>query len=92
MKSRNTLLVVLNSISFILMLAANYGGNVGLFSDKNVAEVSHQYDTLFAPAGYAFIIWGFLFILLLCFIIFQWTLLKNGDPDNYVSGTGIWFT
>ena len=74
------------------MLTANYGGNSGLFSDKNVAEVSHQYDTLFAPAGYAFIIWGFLFTLLLCFIIFQWTIAKNVDSYNYVSTTGIWFT
>ncbi len=92
MNARNVFNVVLNSISFFIMLAANYAGNIGLFSDNNVADVSHKYDTLFAPAGYAFIIWGFLFTLSFCFIIFQWTLVKNRDPARYISATGIWFT
>ncbi len=92
MKRKNTALVILNSVSLLIMLAANYASNAGIFSKFTVADISHKYDTLFAPAGYTFLIWGFLFLLAICFVAFQWILLRNNDPQQYISRTGIWFT
>ena len=74
------------------MLFENYAASAGLFSNKTVADVSHKYDTLFAPAGYAFIIWGVIFLLTLGYVIYQWVLLKTNDSQRYVQRTGIWFT
>lgn len=91
MKSVNRLLVIVNTISLLAMLFLNYGSNAGLFGSTNVGDISHRYDTLFAPANYAFAIWGFIFIGLIAFTIYQWVLLKQGDPHNYITRTGIWF-
>jgi hypothetical protein len=90
MKQKNALLVLLNTISFVLMLLMNYLSNAGLFNGLTVADIAHKYDTLFAPADYAFIIWGVIFLLCAGFVIYQWTLIKN-DPEGYIQRTGFWF-
>jgi hypothetical protein len=90
MQNRNLLLVVLNTVTFALMLFVNYASNVHVFADVTVADISHKYDTLFAPAGYAFIIWSVIFLLCLGFVIYQWVLLKN-DGQQYIQRTGLWF-
>lgn len=92
MKQKNTILVILNSVSLLVMLCANYASNVAVFSKFTVADISHKYNTLFAPAGYAFIIWGFLFLLAIAFVVYQWFQLEKGDPGQYIKRTGIWFT
>ncbi len=90
MQSSSGRIVLTNTISLILMLFANFIGGTGLFINKTVGEVSNKYDTLFTPAGYAFIIWSFIFLLSIGSCIYQWSLLKNGDRKNYVSRTGYW--
>ena len=64
-------LVVLNTVTLMIMLLANYAGGTGVLSTANVAEISHKYDTLFAPAGYAFTIWGVIFLLLIAMVSYQ---------------------
>lgn len=85
-------MVILNTITLLMMLFANYASNTGFFSNENVGDISHKYDTLFAPAGYAFSIWGVIFLLAIGFVIYQWTLLKENDNDKYIQRTGIWFS
>lgn len=91
MKKNDTSLVIINTLTLVLMLFANFASNTGTFSANTVADISFKYDTLFAPAGYAFIIWGFLFLLAIGFVIYQWYLWKNGDPDKFINRTGYWF-
>ncbi len=91
MSKKSRLLVILNTVTLLIMLLANYAGNTGLFSNVNVADISDKYDTLFAPAGYAFAIWGLLFLLAIGFVVYQWILLKRKDPDQYITRTGVWF-
>ena len=90
MKLKNTVLVLLNTITFAAMLFMNYASNANLFGHTTVADVAHKYDTLFAPADYAFVIWGVIFLLGLCFVIYQWTIINN-DTQQYIKRTGIWF-
>ncbi|MEO6290102.1 MAG: hypothetical protein ABIO76_09290 [Ginsengibacter sp.] len=92
MKNRPRLLVILNTITLLMMLFANYASNTGFFSNENVGDISHKYDTLFAPAGYAFTIWGVIFLLAIGFVIYQWVLFKDNDKDKYIQRTGIWFS
>lgn len=73
------------------MLFANFASNTGLFSSVTVGEISHKYDTLFAPAGYAFTIWGIIFLACIAFVIYQWRLLKLNDPRQIIYRTGGWF-
>ena len=85
-------LVIINIVTLAMMLFLNYAFNAGLLSDKNVAAISHKYDTLFAPAGYAFSIWGFIFMLCIGFTVYQGVLLIKNDPQQYIRRTGLWFT
>jgi hypothetical protein len=92
MSGKNRTIVIVNTITLAIMLAANFVAAAGIFSTTTVADVSHKYDSLFAPAGYAFIIWSFLFLLAIAFVTYEWILLKNGDPKGYIKRTGYWFT
>ncbi|GAB4005394.1 hypothetical protein GCM10028808_05100 [Spirosoma migulaei] len=60
--------VVFSVISLIVM---NYLSNVGAFGGKTNKEISDKYHTLITPAGYAFSIWGIIFLGLLAFAVYQ---------------------
>ena len=92
MKLKYTGLVALNTLTLIIMLLANYAGSTGIFFKRTVAEVSYKFDTLFAPAGYAFIIWGVIFLFCIAFVIYQFFLLKNKDSNQFIQRTGLWFS
>ncbi|HVX28670.1 MAG TPA: hypothetical protein VHB70_20135 [Parafilimonas sp.] len=91
MNKKYTGFVLLNTLTFLLVLFINFASSTKLLANKTVADVSHKYDTLFAPANYAFVIWLVIYLLCIGFVIFQWVLLKN-DPNHYIQRTGIWFT
>ncbi len=61
-------LVVFSIVSLIVM---NYLSNAGAFGGKTNGEISDKYHTLITPAGYAFSIWGLIFLGLLAFAIYQ---------------------
>lgn len=90
MKNKNTFLVVVNTFSLAIMLLTNFFASTGKYVNSTVAEVSYRYDTLFAPAGYAFAIWGIIFLLAIGFVVFQWVMLANKQTDT-IAATGSWF-
>jgi hypothetical protein len=47
---------------------------------------------LIAPAGYAFAIWGVIYVLLLLFVGYQWYAWLRNREDKALKQTGIWFT
>jgi hypothetical protein len=54
-----------NILAFVLMvLVGNLAGSTTLLGGKNQAEISDANLTLITPAGYAFSIWGIIYILL----------------------------
>lgn len=57
--------------SIITMIVMNYLSNAGVFGGKTNAEISDKYHTLITPAGYAFSIWGLIFLGLLAFGVYQ---------------------
>lgn len=81
---------LLNTLTLLGTLFVNYWVNTGHMNGKTVGEISHKYDTLFAPADYAFAIWGFIYLTLLSFVGYQWYIWfakKNREP---IRQTGIW--
>ena len=61
-----------NILAFILIvLIGNLAGSTTLLGGRNQAEISDANLTLITPAGYAFSIWGIIYILLGMFVIFQ---------------------
>jgi hypothetical protein len=55
----------------IATILINALSNTTILSEKNVAEISNLYPTLFTPAGYVFSIWGIIYTLLIIFSIYQ---------------------
>ena len=64
-------LAVLNSISVILVIAVSYISQTGIINGNTMGSLSAEYYNLFTPAGYAFAIWGIIFLGLLIFSGYQ---------------------
>lgn len=85
-------LLLANTISLLFALAMNSLAGSTLFDGKTVGEVSRRYDTLFAPAGYAFAIWGLIYFLLILFVAYQWFAWLKHREDRELEQTGLWLT
>ncbi|MBQ0139907.1 MAG: tryptophan-rich sensory protein [Kurthia sp.] len=60
-------------IAFIIMLVVNGLGSMGYINGQSQSEISNKLDVLFTPAGYVFSIWGLIYILVLIWLIIQFT-------------------
>ncbi len=85
-------LQISNGIAFIAMIFVNYLSNTGLINNNTNATVSQAYENLFTPAGYAFSIWGIIYLLLLGFVIYQGIgLFSKTKDNNLATQVGWWF-
>lgn len=84
-------LLVLNTLTLAVALVANYLSGTGYFGGATVGEISAQYENLFTPAGYAFGIWGLIYLMLIAFVAHQWYAWVNKREDRELKQTGIWF-
>jgi len=86
------LLQISNLLSVVIAIFVNYYINAGKGNTPSIGEVSGRYDTLLTPAGYAFGIWGLIYLGLIIFAIYQLLDLFNKKFDNsYVLDIGWWF-
>jgi hypothetical protein len=84
-------LLIANTLSLAFALVLNGLAGSGVFGGRSVGDVSARYETLITPAGYAFAIWGLIYLLLILFVAYQWVAwLKNGK-DTALKQTGLWF-
>jgi len=84
-------LAALNTFSFLAVLYLNYyiaSGESGL---PTMGELSDKYYTLFTPAGYAFSIWGLIYLLLAFYLGYQWYLIFRKDSGKAINAGGFWF-
>jgi len=65
------ILAFISLIAYLAMITINGLANALPLNGQNTGEVSAKYETLFAPAGITFSIWGVIYLLLLGFVIFQ---------------------
>lgn len=86
-------LQILNGVAAVATIAMGYLSNTGIFNGKTMASVSAEYQNLFTPAGYAFSIWGLIYLSLLGFVIYYGRSLFKADikDDNTVEQIGWWF-
>ncbi len=56
---------------FLITVFINYASTTFLFGDSDTGDVSDQYSTLFTPAGYAFSIWGLIYLTLGIYVGYQ---------------------
>ena len=86
------LYATLNLLSTILVIYWNYYTAVKGFNGVDVGEMSNRYDTLFTPAGYAFSIWGFIFLAMTGLSIFHIRrAFFSNKKSEFIEQTGPWF-
>ena len=89
---KQQLLSLLNLMSVILAVGVNYYSQMYKINGNTVSEVSDKYSNLFTPAGYAFSIWGLIFMGMLIFAGYQFYLTySKGLTMNFISQGGGWF-
>ncbi|PRD56088.1 tryptophan-rich sensory protein [Sphingobacterium gobiense] len=65
-----TTLPIANGVALIITIFLNYYANTGIFNGNTMGTVSDRYANFFTPAGYAFSIWGIIYLGLLGFVIY----------------------
>ena len=84
---------VFNILGFITMVTVNSLANIVRFNNKNTGELSDLYPNLFVPAGITFAVWGFIYLALLGFTIWQAKDLfrRNKTSTSLHQKVGFWF-
>ncbi len=86
-----TILVVLNTVTFAAVILVNIITAYGDLHGNTVGEVSRKFNSLFAPAGYAFSIWGLIYLMLAGFVAFQWYALISRKYSELIDNTSWYF-
>jgi hypothetical protein len=88
---KQIVLLILNSLSLVFALVFNGLQGSSLFGGRSVGEISRQYDTLIAPAGYAFAIWGIIYLMLILFVIYLWVVWSQNRQGDDITRISFWF-
>lgn len=86
------ILLLLNSLTFLITLFMNYLGGTGKLTGRSVGDISDLYPTLITPAGYAFSIWGIIYLFLLGYLGYQWFGYFRKDYGTSLLPSGLWFS
>ncbi|GAA4001076.1 tryptophan-rich sensory protein [Hymenobacter fastidiosus] len=70
----------LAALTVIGNIALNYWANTHPFNGQTMGTVSAKYPTLLTPAGYAFSIWGLIFLALTAYVIWQLLPAQRDNP------------
>ncbi|MBJ2176440.1 tryptophan-rich sensory protein [Aureibaculum sp. A20] len=83
---------ILNSLSVIIAIGINYYSQVYTINGNTIGGLSDKYTNLFTPAGYAFSIWGIIYLGLITFCGFQmYQTFKLKKNNEFINQTGYWF-
>lgn len=86
------ILAIANGIALIVTIVINYLSNAGGLNGNTMKTISDRYFNYFTPAGYAFSIWGLIYLGLLGFVFYSWrNLIKERDEDSILLKIGWWF-
>lgn len=86
-------LAIINLFSVILVLLVNGLSQSQRWNDTTIGEISDQYENLFTPAGYAFAIWGLIFLMLVAYALFQVRRAFFSKKESpFIEQTSWWFS
>jgi len=83
-------LAIANTLALIVTITINYLSNIGMVTGNTMKTISDRYSNYFTPAGYAFSIWGVIYLGLAGFIYYNWSTV-NEKGNKVVSNVGWWF-
>lgn len=89
--NRSKWLAILNLFSLLALIAWNYYSNSGALGGETVASISRKYNNLFTPAGYAFAIWGLIYLALVFQAIrFAFVAFSNKEEIDFILSASPW--
>lgn len=75
-----------------MVIILNYYSQTIQLNNNTIGGLSNEYENLFTPAGYAFAIWGLIFLSLLAYVAFQiYREFFSEKDSDFISKTGPWF-
>jgi len=77
-RKKAVLLMSANTAAFLFMVIVNFLANYLPLNNTPTEEISDMYYNIFTPAGFTFIIWGVIYLLLTILVIY----LIKGLKDN----------
>ncbi len=80
---------ITNIFALGTVLTINALANILPINGVTTGEVSDTFPSLFTPAGYVFSIWGFIYTLLLVFVVYQ--ALPSQKDNPRLERLGYWF-
>ncbi len=80
---------IVNIAALVVTLILNTLATTLPLGGRTTAEISDSFNILFVPAGYVFSIWGFIYLALIGFAVFQ--ALPAQQNNRAVRATGWWF-
>jgi len=75
---------ITNGVALVITVIINYLSNTGIFNGETMATVSAKYQNLFTPAGYAFSIWGLIYLGLFGFVIYFGPFVRQTNEKEKV--------
>lgn len=88
----NKILPVANGVALIITILINYLSNTGLFHGNTMKTISDKYFNYFTPSGYAFSIWGLIYLGLLGFVLYTGrSVFTKKEEEPVVLKIGWWF-
>lgn len=83
---------IVSIIAWLITVLVSYLSNSGLLNGETMGSISAKYQNLFTPAGYAFSIWGIIYLGLLGFVIYHSPTTKISEAKETVNTkVGWWF-
>ena len=79
---KNKILASLHLIVLLAVIYWNYYSNTGAINDKTIGSISNNINDLFTPAGYAFAIWGIIFLGLIALSVYMLVRSFKDDSAN----------
>lgn len=78
-----------NALAYAAVITVNILSNALPLGGRSTKEISDQYYIYMTPAGYAFIIWSLIYLLLGGFVIYQ--IRRDTGTRDSIRHIGIWF-
>ena len=71
---------ILNLVALAVTILINFLANALPLNGKTTGEISDSFAVFFVPAGYAFSIWGLIYLGLLAYAVYQLLAPQRNDP------------
>jgi benzodiazapine receptor len=78
--NKDTLRQVVNVLAVVATIAINGLADALPLNGQTTGEISDRFQVYFVPAGYAFSIWGLIYIALVAFAVYQALPSQQGNP------------